>query len=91
MTDLDSDPRSGALILPDDQYEALEEVRRSGECNMFDVACVLQELKDIDTPGAWAAMGWIEEDHDRYAQGVFNGIESESGAGPRERPGDVDE
>lgn len=61
-----------AVRVPAEVLAGLEEVRRSGETNMFDRPAV-QVLANRN--GAFSTVIWIEENKDLYARGIFEGFE----------------
>jgi hypothetical protein len=52
-------------------YEGLDLIRRSGQCNMFDLVCVLQLAEAL---GQEATAVWIRARKDDYAKGLIAGF-----------------
>lgn len=59
------------VVIPDTVFDSLEVVRISGITNMFDIR-VVQELVTKE------ASDWIEDNRDKYIEGIFYGFTRQS-------------
>lgn len=55
-----------------DVFDGLEEVRASGETNMFDVGAVQYWAFQFNH---YATVAWLEDNSKKYMSGVFEGFE----------------